>query len=236
MLRADPDTQTGMKLNKLQIAACTALVSLGCGGAEDSGTQCGPGTVNDNGVCVPSGADGGEQNSTDAGGTVPPDALRVFVTSTDYERDIGGVTGAASLCNASAAAAGLSGTYVPWLSNSQGDAIDGIFGEGPWYSTGDELTFLNRANLSTSPRTAINRDELGGLIPFESTSRVWTGTAAGGDRDNICAGDWFGTGTNGFATVGSLRSAASEWTDSENIDCIAGGTSAHIYCFERPSF
>lgn len=222
-------------MNHLKIARWAALLGLGCSGG-DGGTECGPGTVEDNGVCIPGGNADGGASGVDAGGEVPPGALQVFVTSTDYERDLGGRAGATNLCSAAASAAGLPGVFVPWLSDFDTEAINGVFGDGPWYSTGDELVFMNRANLATSPRVAISRDEFGSPVPIESTPRVWTGTAAGGTRDNICDGNWFGTGIDGFATVGSLNSSSSEWTDSENIDCIAGGTTAHLYCFERPTF
>ena len=219
-------------MKTLGLVVCVGLGAVAC--SDDSGVECGPGTVLENGQCVPdsSGPDAGSP-AVDAA-DLPADALRIFVTSTAYERDLGGAAGATALCNAAAAAASLAGSYIPWLSDDDSDALTRIVGEGPWYDTVDRLVFNNRANLSTSPQRAIDRDEQANEIPIASSRRVWTGTAAGGGRDNVCSGNWFGLGTNGFVTVGSTSATGGEWTDSEAIDCIAGGTTAHLYCLQQP--
>ena len=49
-------------------------------------------------------------------GYVPPRI--VFVTSSTFEADLGGIAGADGKCQAAASAAGLSGTFYAWLSTS----------------------------------------------------------------------------------------------------------------------
>ena len=223
------------KIGQLAVFALCVPV-MACGGGGDEGATCGPGTVLRDGVCVPDGTGGGPDAGPrpDAAPAVPAGALRVFVTETDYERDLGGLDGANSLCLAAASAAGLSGPFVAWLSGNGLNAIDRLAGNGPWYDMADRLVFSNRANLATSPRVSINHDEFGDAFTLGTTStpRVWTGTAAGGEQDNVCSGNWFGLGSSGFVTAGSLNSDDGGWTDSEALDCIAGGTRAHLYCFE----
>ena len=45
----------------------------------------------------------------------------VFVTSTTHNGNLGGVAGADAICNARAAAAGLPGSYLAWISMADDD-------------------------------------------------------------------------------------------------------------------
>lgn len=170
-----------------------------CGGAEPAG----PGAI-DPGSTSDGGGDGGPDTQA-----IPEGALRVFITSTAYTGDLGGLEGGDAKCQLAADAAGLGGSFVAWLSMSflgAGDdsfeihAIDRVSGDGPWYRLDGQLAFSNRANLGTSPRVQINIDELGeevggetDIIPvvdefgmtiggniIEGPRYVWTGTVAGG--------------------------------------------------------
>ncbi|MCA9638983.1 MAG: DUF4215 domain-containing protein, partial [Myxococcales bacterium] len=76
---------------------------------------CGDGFVN-NGVEE---CDDGNQNNNDGCNSMCKlEARRVFVTSTLYQGNLGGLAGADAKCQARAQAAGLPGTFLAWLSDN----------------------------------------------------------------------------------------------------------------------
>jgi len=125
--------------------------------------------------CGGGGSNGGDNNS----GTPNPSPAvkRIFVTKATYNGNMGGLTGADNLCNSSAAAAGLGGTWKAWLSDASSDAINRIIDVGPWYLIdGSRKVFENKNNLTTSPLVPINMDEYGGFVGGEYS---WTDTYEG---------------------------------------------------------
>lgn len=175
----------------------------------------------------PGGRDDGSANSgaNDAASNeskVSP--KRVFVTSSEYTGDLGGLDGADEKCQAAADAVSLGGTWTAWLSTSTVDAIDRIEGDGPWVLI-DRKTkvFNNRVNLTTTSLRALDRDERGKQVPL---ARAWAehGRATADTCSNWTTSEFsswdFGTTVDGM-----------DWNTSMNpASCSQQNP---IVCFER---
>jgi len=184
-----------------------------CEADEDAGTPADAGPGDDAGMD----ADGG----LDAG---PPSPLRVFVSRLRYR-----ATAAPTACQNAADAAGLGGTWVPWLSfrSSTGtrDALDEISSEGPWELVTGEQAFANRAQLGTVPSVPINIAEDASTVV---DGIVWTGTLLGGTAaDDTCEG-WTENGAAFVATMGGTL-GTDDWTDGGTLSC---DDMFHVFCFE----
>jgi hypothetical protein len=160
----------------------------------------------------------------------PSSALRVFVTSLEYDGNLGGLAGADAICDYEAQSAQLGGRWVAWLSGPEAAAIDRIEGDGPWHDVTGRPIFNNAAHLRVAPLAQLEVDPFGRSI-FSLTA--WTGTATGGtmlDATATCAGwstdDWLAEGLCGGDSNGS------EWTEMFTSPC---DWTAHLYCLEQPS-
>ena len=158
---------------------------------------------------------------------------RVFLTSTLYTADLGGLPGADAKCQASADAAGLGGGWIAWLADSAGApvtrfATDGVFAlvsGNPVANSWEQLT-------SGSLRHAIDVDEWGGRVDDAGSAvKVWTDTTVDGRLKLLAAdcGDW----TDPFSStslVGSSSAQSASWTEANYDGC---NISAALYCFEK---
>jgi len=165
----------------------------------------------------------------DAADAAPP-SLRVFVTSSTSNANLGGRVGADNLCKNLATTAGLTGTWAAWLSNEDGlvnDAIDRVTSTGPWrLVTGNEVVATTKAQLiSGTLAHAIDRDEKG--VAVAVGSRVWTGTGANGKYSTNDCNKWGGGGSNG--RVGVTSATNTTWTTVDIDDC---GSLRRVYCFQ----
>lgn len=156
----------------------------------------------------------------------------VFVTSTTSTGDLGGLTGADTICNARAVAGGLSGTYAAWLStdaptNAKDRIVDAKYVKNYCRQTiADNLTEL----LSGTLQTAIDRDESGNQI--SAAENVWTGTASNGtvwETDTCDSYTWGAAGQDSI--VGSSNATTGSWTDTTGSfpDC---DETLRLYCFQ----
>ncbi len=153
-------------------------------------------------------------------------AMRLFVTRGVYagELDQGQ---AKAKCESAAAAAGLSGSWAPWLAYpTQAPVFADV---GPWYATdGTTLLFSNRAQLGGFPSAPIALDELGEAVP--SGSEVWTGlTVSFGVTDHDCA-HWGLDSHYWYGTFGTTHTTAQAWTDAGFGYC---DVKRHLYCIEQ---
>ena len=186
----------------------------------------------------------------DDGAVIPDDALRVFITSSTYSGDLGGVAGADAKCQLAADAEALGGTWRAWLSTSTEDAFARIAGDGPWYQLDGTLTFNNHANLATTPQAEIKvmedaeylfgeppkddgnggGDGLTGVtVNWTGVFDVWSGTAAGGVAASDTCSDWQSELHTGL--LGDPAATGSEWTAWRQEACDA--SDGHLYCFEQ---
>jgi hypothetical protein len=176
------------------------------------------------GACVCTGSQGGDMAGREVAADLSPSQQRVFVTTTAYAS-----TAAASACQSSADAAGLGGTWVPWLSyhySTNVDAIRSITSNGPWVLLSGAVAFRNRGQLGTAPSVPINVTEQGATLG--SSERAWTGTLTGGVSSDYTCQAWTETRNSFYGSVGDPNGTAN-WTDNGPAYC---GDLLHVYCFE----
>ncbi len=158
----------------------------------------------------------------------------VFVTSTVHPGS-SLASSPDSACRASAAAAGLPGRFVAWLSFSSKPAKDRIVEHGPWITTRGALVASDLSDLTKgSIRAPIGFDERGQPFP-EGRSRdlVWTGTDRNGRTTSTACADWTGGDGSLDGTVGNVTQTGSSWTEDTSVtaNCLSN---FHVYCFEQP--
>ena len=183
-----------------------------------------------------SGLDGGpmdaaitDARATDTGADVDSGVrvLRVFVTSSTKNGNLGGLAGGDKICNDLALAAGLSGVFSAWLSDNGGagpHAINRVTSPGPWRLVSGEVVAATKAVLSSGAIAhAIDHDEKGVAV---AASKVWTGTGPNGlYLTNDC--DKWTTGANG--RVGITTAVDASWTSTSVDGC---GQPRRLYCFQ----
>jgi hypothetical protein len=166
--------------------------------------------------------------STTTSSTSPFSLKFVFVTSTTYTGNLGGLSGADAICNTRAAAAGRSGTYMAWLSDSTASPSTRFTHAGP-YANGSNVIASDWADLTDGTvGIFFEFTEFGTSLPV--ASGVWTDTNPDGTYDGTfgnCTG-W--TSTSGLAVFGVTNLADSNWTHLSAQGC---NTSLHLYCFEQ---
>ena len=209
------------------------------------------------------GADTGSEKADtgtkkDAGAPV---TKRVFVTSGKFTGDFAtqggasdGLSGGDAVCNMAAQTAGLTGTWVAWLSTSETNAasrvdltairvlVDGttkIFDP----AGSDGLVSLNPLTMTENGDTLPTSGDGDG---FE----VWTGTDGNGhyetestegtsaSTDDACKG-WTSSSSSLAAVEGSLGAVASSvvpdsnWTDGSPDGLDTCDVGDRLYCFEK---
>lgn len=157
-------------------------------------------------------------------------AQRVFVSSTTSAGNLGGLDGADATCQQLAAAEGLGGRWVAWLSIANVDAIDRLKGNGPFVLVGtNEVVAASRAQLTSGNlQNDIERDESGAQVP----AAVWTGTDTDGTAaatNNFCNG-WTDSTNGSFGQTGASQETDADWTDANQVFC---NLDARLYCFEQ---
>ena len=201
--------------------ACVACANAICGdGKVQAGVEdCDDGNDNDNDVC--------------------PDACkfvkRVFVSSVEYDGDLGDVAGADAKCATLANKANLPGTFLAWVSAQNPNTAPAMrfmkamipYVKANGEKVADDWTDLIDGSLDTP----INVYEDGKNASGEQ--QVWTNVAANGteDPDDIYdCGDWKDDGI--FGSIGNWQKADGGWTNLDaNIHSC--GDSRRLYCFQQ---
>jgi len=179
----------------------------------------------------------------------------VFVTSVTGSvnfaswADAGGATGLAAadaVCKARASIAGLSGTFMAWLSDNVDDAycrIHELTGKksancgqstlpvaaGPWVRT-DGFPFsgtidqLVNSGVVYSP---IMYDEFAN--PVAQNLGIYTGTYRNGTMGSLNCSNWTSTSFSEYAVIGTVQGTTAAWTDYAASTC---NGSARLLCFE----
>ena len=200
--------------------ACPACQPAKCG---DSFVQANVGSCDD-----------GNQVDIDAcSNTCKLNGLRVFVSSSVFNADLGGLAGADAKCKSLADAAMLGGTWMAWLNDGiNGPSSHFVSKGGPkLYARLDGKIIANNwADLISKPL----------LVPIDITeknlaagepSHVWTNAKPDGTASTFdnCFG-WTNAGNN-FNGAHGLRSAIDvKWSQDDTDKC---ATQNRIYCFEQ---
>ena len=161
-------------------------------------------------------------------------AKRVFLTSTSYNGNFGGLVGADYQCNRRAISAGLSGHYAAWLSTSV-QSVAGSFTQSavPYVLVNGTVIANSDFDLTTTnfPLHAINVTELGTI---SSATAVWTGTSDNGvlwdtNAPNHC-NEWTSAGSALYAPIGNPQMTTAGWSFAGGQYC---SEPAPLYCFEQ---
>jgi hypothetical protein len=194
-------------------------------------------------ACVPGTPDEEVCNSIDddCDGQVDEGCLTspnfVFVTSADYSieeirsRGFGATTGelfargADRICQTTATAASFPGTYLAWVSGSNGGASGRLPASARgWVRTDgrpftDSMSGLTENGIVYYP---IALDEHGASV----NDSVWTGTSANGTGTATCQ-DWLSVTATGTGLVGATLGGTQSWT--ANFAACVG--EHRLYCF-----
>jgi len=151
---------------------------------------------------------------------------RVFLTSTRYTGDMGGIAGADAACMARAAAGSLGGQFRAWISDGVTDPAS-VFDTrlGPYSVVGGSDIALTWSDLTDGTLAQpIERTEFGAL----SGGEAWTGVAPDGTAGGGNCSGW--TSTSGTGRVGGATETGSGWTDRPPEESCT--LQKHLYCFE----
>jgi hypothetical protein len=175
----------------------------------------------------------------------PTTPKRVFITSTTYTAELGGLAGADAKCGERAAAAGVAGTYKAWLSSDDVTAasrlthssaayqlVDGTPIAASWDDVISGL-LLHPIDLYETGAT----DMRGASCFSDSASApVWTATAIDGGHTwnpygaNFTCTNWT-MADGGYGALGSSCWSDQGWTDVDLAEaCVI---QAALYCFEQ---
>ncbi len=160
--------------------------------------------------------------------------LRVFVSSSVYNGNLGTLAGADQKCTALATAANLGGTWMAWLSDGVSSPSGRFMTKGgpqPYVRLDGKIVANNWAALISMP-LLVPIDITEKNLPAGDPSHVWTNTKPDGtvnNFDNNCIG-WTTSG-NGLDANNGLRSATDgNWSQEGTDKC---GTQNRLYCFEQ---
>lgn len=185
----------------------------------------------DNGTCAP---DCESLECADAcddatGTAVCLETKAVFVTSTSTAGGFGGVFGGDAICQTRANAAGLSGTFLAWLSDP-GASPAGRFAQStvPYVMVDGTQVAANWADLTDGTlEHAIDRTELNTL--YEGA--VWTATQPNGTfAGSVSCNGWTALGANVTGINGSAASTNGTWTQAGGTFC---NNAFPLFCFEQ---
>jgi len=216
--------------------------------------DCPPGQTSCNNVCTDTSSDSANcgacgmacppsQACASSQCRTPPAKSIVFVSSVAYAGGgLGGLAGADAKCQSLATAAGLTGTFGAWLSDSTTGAADRLPHWPTPFVLADGTTTVASGwsqLVSSSLSHAIDMTETKGAPTGGSNgSGVWTGTTAQGTStgDDDCQ-DW--TSTSAAVSVafhpGEWTATDGSWTlDLQTLELgsICGNT-APIYCVQK---
>lgn len=153
----------------------------------------------------------------------------VFVTSTNYSGNLGGLAGADDKCQTVANQAGLTGFYKAWLSDSVTSASSRLNHSTAPYMRIDGITVANNwTDLTDGVLAAsISITENGSVV---SGTGVWTNTRIAGavaSTTNTCS-DW--GSTTGQSVRGNNSATSGAWTAGSLLNCTYN---LHLYCFQE---
>jgi len=203
---------------------CTVQSRLYCF-QQQSGT-CG------NGTCDPG------EDCTSCPGDCPCPGKRVFVTSAAFTGGaFGGVSGADAICQNTAQAVGLSGTYKAWIGDDVAapPATRFMHSLVPYYKQvlgGPGIVVAsNWADLIDGTFVyPIDTDENGQSLA--APSYAWTSVLADGTDDPRAQCDpvWTSSSASDGGGIGAVGQTDAQWTSFFAFQC---STANHIYCFEQ---
>ena len=215
--------------------ACTT--GDACGGGTCAGTpKCTAAPANADPTCASDGTcdfacRSGYQRS---GSTCVVTPKLIFASSTNtLTGDLGGLSGADSLCQSLAMAAGHSGTFKAWLSDSHIDAATRLtHSTAPYVLVDGTVVAANWTGLTSGAlQHAISEDEHGAV----ALAAIWTGTLYDGTLwgvgEEVTCANWNSSLSTNRGAYGQT-SAAADWTEAGNSGSCAQNHES-VYCLEQ---
>ena len=152
----------------------------------------------------------------------------VFVTSTTYDGNLGGLDGADSKCQERAQAGGHGGNWIAMLSTDLVDLKDRIKLTGKIRNTAGQIIADNEAALFDGGiDNTINTDEFGN----SPSNYTWTNTTSNGSYNtatNNCD-DWTNNSSS-TVSVGYSADSGAGWLENTTAAC---SNSYHLYCIRH---
>ncbi len=174
------------------------------------------------------GGDAGAGDGSDNGGGtgIPMSAQLMFVTSQTFLGNMGADAGVDRLCQVSAEAAELSGTWKAVISTVSGHARTRVGIHGAVYNmVGEKLADSASDFWDGELENAVGHDEFGSDRPV----MVWTGSRASGE--GYATGEhclsWMSSGELTVGSVGLSYRRTAEWMEFNAMPC---DNSASLYC------
>lgn len=162
---------------------------------------------------------------------------RVFVTSTTYSGNLGGVSGADVRCQASANNVNLGGTWKAWISDTTTSAASRLTHIGsPYLLLDGTVIASNWGDLTDgSIQHAINLSEYTSVV---DAGNVWTNTTRAGEINTDVSiqpahcQNWTNSLLDNKGSIGSTYSGSTDnhWTESGYGYC---NSPARLFCFEQ---
>lgn len=175
--------------------------------------------------------------------TPAPAQRIVFITSSNFDGNLGGRAGADTKCQTAATNAALGGTFRAWISDASGSpAGDATFTKSadPYVTVNgdtiaDSYADLTASNIGVILDHAINIDENGNT---SSATFAWSATTYTGGPRFLNANPALDTCNNWtsnsagttFAWSGAPSLTSFQWTEGGQVGC---QTALPLYCFEQ---
>jgi len=159
----------------------------------------------------------------------PPNVM--FTTSTIYTPNLGGLAGADAKCNQLAAAAGLTGNYVAWLSTASVNAVSRLNGASGWVRRDGRPVFNSVDDLSKNrvfypPRLDESGNDVG-ASPWVMTNTNPDGTGYVGAGYSSCSDFNSNTDNGTYLLCGVASFSDVTFTSNYGAGCSSQG---RIYC------
>jgi len=195
-------------------------------------TTCGDGIIN---------TPGGVLEECDDGNTLPGDGCSptctiefytVFVTSSYFTGNLGGLSSADAQCQSLAASAGHAGTFRAWLSAGSDKPANrfGLPADFPGHFVLPDGTVIARGFadlLDGALEAPLNVFENG--QPALGSNAVWTGTDEYGNPTSIDCSGWKSSSNSYYGRRGQMSSKIGTWTSYDDTPCNSSG---RLYCLQ----
>jgi hypothetical protein len=156
----------------------------------------------------------------------------VFLSSSLHDPDFGGLSAGDAICQNLATAAGLSGRFKAWLSDSTGAASSRFVpSSGPYKLVNGTTIATNWDDLRDGElRAPINVTETGG--DAGGWFGVVTGTQPNGAAGTANCANWTTASAPATGVIGVATTVDERWTAYGAAPC-ENEQSFHLYCFQQ---
>ncbi|GAB5389138.1 MAG: hypothetical protein Alpg2KO_21060 [Alphaproteobacteria bacterium] len=183
----------------------------------------------------------GVANPAGASAEASPEVKLVFITSTTHDGILGGLSGADSICNGDASAAGLSGSYKAWLGQDTGglQTPNTTFtqNDGPYTLVdgtviADDWDDLTDGSIDNVINLQADGAGLSGPVPLR---RAWTNVTSDGSNVVTSSGDCVAWSSNDGLQNSSIGNApnATDSTWTELTGAVPCNAPRRLLCFQQ---